>query len=277
MHSAGEPGAIDDLITDAEAAGHQASPRLITDWVSLGLLDKPARRSLGQGRGSNKALYSGNQRKLLLVLLNHRKNVRSMATIAKVPVALWVYYGDDYVPLRQARRAIRTWLGDYRASRERAEWAAREMLGQLDNPAATPKACKHLRQVLAHIAYTGELDLTVLEDAITEVFEPQISPLRRAIGPPGAFLTADIVITLMQARLTAARIVKNGQVSDKQLQLARQVQIAERAAYDVLQPQLSDQAGSALTGLFKPVTFEEKVNACCVDLLTLIGLQLRNQ
>ncbi len=276
MESA-ESGTIDDLIADAEAAGYAVTARLITDWVSLGLLDRPTRRPQGRGRGSAKAFYPGNQRKLFVALLHHRKTVRNISILAKIPVAIWVYYGDDYVSLEQAKRALRTWLGDYRASHERAEWSAREILGQLDTPEATPKARRNLRRRLAHIAYTGELDLAALEDAASAVFEPRISPIRRAIGPPGAFITVDVVITLIQARLTAAKLVVDDRVTDAQLQQARQAQTVERADYDLLQPQFADQAGPALADVFKPVTFEDKVNTSCVDLLTMIGLHLRNQ
>lgn len=277
MQPAG-PGTVEDLIADAEGAGHPpTTPRLITDWVTLGLIDKPTLRPLGRGQGSDKALYSANQRNLFLTLLHHRKNVRNMSTLAKIPVAIWIYYGPEYVPLRQARRALKTWLGDYRASHKGAERSGRELLGQLDNPEAAPKARRHLRRTLAHIAYTGELNMTALEAATSEVFEPRISPLRRAVGPPGAFLTVDTVLTLIQARLTAAQLVKNDRVTDAQLQRARRAQVAERAQFDVLQAQLAAQAGPALADMFRPVTFEDKVNTCGADLLTVIGLHLRER
>lgn len=271
------PGTIDDLIADAKASGYVVGPRLITDWVSLGLLDRPVRRSLGRGRGSDKALYSGNQRKLLVTLLHHRKSVRNISTLAKIPLALWVYYGDEYVSLEQAKRAFRTWLGDYRTSRERAEWSAREMLAQLDNPEAAPADRRRLRQALADIAYTGELDMTALEDAVSAVFEPRISLLRRAVGPPGALITVDVVMSLIQARLAAAKLLRDGRITDVQLKEARQAHIAHSVEYEALRPQFADQAGPELAGLFKPVTFEEKVNTCCVDLLTILGLRLRSQ
>jgi len=41
-------GTIDDLLKDARRAKCEASRRLVTDWVSLGLLDSPTRRGVSR-------------------------------------------------------------------------------------------------------------------------------------------------------------------------------------------------------------------------------------
>jgi predicted rRNA methylase YqxC with S4 and FtsJ domains len=89
-------------------------------------------------------------------------------------------------------------------------------------------------------------------------------------------ITVDGIIGIIQARLTAAKLVSEGRVTDNQLRQARQAQIAQRAEYDAHQPQFASQAGPELAQLFAPVSIEEKINKCCIDLLTMIGFHLRN-
>ena len=119
-----EPGTIDHLIADAAEHGHQVIARLVRDWSERGLLDYPTRRPAGKGHGSKQALYTANQRMLFLALLDKRAD-NGIRSLARMPVWLWMYWGDDYVPLRQARRAFMTWLGDpgsrSRPARERAQ------------------------------------------------------------------------------------------------------------------------------------------------------------
>jgi hypothetical protein len=47
-----------------------------------------------------------------------------------------MYWGDEYVPLRQTRQAMLTWIGDPRVSLRQARETAQNILGQLDNPEA---------------------------------------------------------------------------------------------------------------------------------------------
>ena len=144
------PGTVDDLVADAAEAGYQITVRLVRDWTQAGLLDRPHKRPAGKGHGSRQALYPENQRKLLLTLLSKRPG-NGIPSLARIPVGIWMYWGDEYEPLRQARRAMLTWIGDPRSSLRRASETARTILGQLDNPAATPAARRQLRKVLTDI------------------------------------------------------------------------------------------------------------------------------
>ena len=86
-----------------------------------------------------------------------------------------MYWGEEWVPLRQARRALARYLGDpasktysrdaRRAGKDRAQAVAQAVLGQLDNPAATPDARRELLAAVTDAAYTGEPDLDRLERA----------------------------------------------------------------------------------------------------------------
>lgn len=268
-----DPGTVDDLLSDARSAGYHATQRLVTDWIGLGLLDHPKRRGRGRGVGAAKALYSGQQRQLFLALLAKRADVRHIKPLAQIPVFTWMYWGDEYVPLRQARRAFMTWLGDARASRNSARRAARELLGQLDHPDATKVARHTLVNVVAEVAYTARVDLPTLREAVAAVFEPDGKP--RTLGHPAAPFNIDTVMTLLQARLAAVRALQEGRVSDEQLVRARDAHRLHMAEYVREQPDLARSSDNAL-GLYGPVTQQAMFESCCQDLLTVLGLHIRS-
>jgi hypothetical protein len=267
-----EPGTIQDLVADAAAAGHKITPRLIRDWAEHGLLDYPKKRSAGKGHGSAPALYSASQRNLLLTLLHHRPR-NHISSLARIPVAIWIYWGDGYVPLRQARRALMTWLGDARASKQRARDAARAILGQIDNPQATTGARRELLDVLTDAGWTGRPDFPRMERAIRAVFEPGANQIRRAIGHPAAPMVTDSMIGVMKARLTAATELRSGRVGDEALIQAREAHVFAYAEYAAKQPILAATA-PGMPQLYEPVTAEDTLSNCCGHLLSTIGLQM---
>lgn len=267
------PGTIDDLVADAAAAGYAVTVRLVRDWTQAGLLDRPRKRPAGRGRGSSPALYPENQRKLLLTLLSKRPG-NGIKSLARIPVGIWMYWGDEYVPLRQARRALLTFVGDPRLSFHRAEETARAMLGQLDHPAATRAARRELRTVLTDIAYTGHLDVERLERALFDVFEPGSRLLRRAVGHPDAPLMVESVIGVLQARLTAIDLLRQDKVSESAFYQARYAHLMAYAEYAArLQPRFAGSAPPQAPDMYEPITAEKALNECCLNLLTTIGLE----
>jgi hypothetical protein len=266
------PGTVDDLVADAAEAGYQITVRLVRDWTQIGLLDQPRKRPAGRGHGSSQALYSENQRKLLLTLLSKRPG-NGISSLARIPVGIWMYWGDEYVPLRQARRAMLTWIGDPRVSLRRASETARTILGQLDNPAATPAARRHLRKVLTDIGYTGQLDADQLERAVFDVFEPDSRQIRRAVGHPAAPLMVDSVIGVTKARLAAVQRLQDGRVTDEAFYQARHAHLMAYAEYAVNQPTFARSARPQHPDMYEPVTAEKALNDCCTHLLTAIGLE----
>jgi hypothetical protein len=267
------PGTVDDLVADAAGAGHQITVRLIRDWTQLGLLDQPRKRPAGRGRGSSQALYPANQRELLLTLLSKRPG-NGIGSLARIPVGIWMYWGDEYVPLRQARRALLTWIGNPRASERRARETAQTIVGQLDSPTATPAARRELRSVLTDIGYTGQLDEDRLERAVFDVFEPEVSQIRRAVGHPEAPLMVDSVIGAMKARLIAVTELTADRVSDEAFYQARHSHLVAYAEYAVKQPTFARSTPSQHPSMYEPVTAERALNDCCVHLLTTIGLEI---
>jgi hypothetical protein len=64
-----------------------------------------------------KGVWSENQAQLFFALLKQRQSQRQIGALANIPIYLWLHWGDDYVPQRQLRRAMRTYAqGATRAS-----------------------------------------------------------------------------------------------------------------------------------------------------------------
>jgi hypothetical protein len=275
MVSVDRPGSIDELVADARSAGYQIGPRLITDWVAHGLLDRPKRRPKGRGHGSDKGEYAANQRRLFLTLLDKRLTSPHIRSLARIPLFIWLYWGDDYVPTRQALRAFTTWLGDFRVSKAAARKATQQFLGQLDNPQATSAARRELRDTLTAAAYCGRIDREQLRDAVAAVFEPGRSVIHRAIGPVRAPLTTDSIVELIEARLGAAQSVVGGDITEQQLSLARQAHLRHLAEYLNLLPNMTAEVPANLTAAFSAPTAQTLASNCGTDLLTVLGLQQR--
>jgi hypothetical protein len=273
-------GTIDDLVADAQRLQLAATPRLVTDWISKGLLDRPARRAKGRGLGSEKGLYPATQRELFLALLDKRRQgaVR-IPTLARIPILIWLVWGDDWVPTRQALLAHRTWLGMVSTSLEQARTSATEMLGLLDHPHAQDADRRALRDELADIAYKGRLDNPDrLEAAVRRVFEPPSvfrSPIVRAVGHPAAPLTADTVVGLVMARATAAVAIKRDQITAADMQQARQMYLASRAEYAAQLPMLRAQTSAPYSALYSDSGVQAQADNCALDLLTLLGFLKR--
>jgi hypothetical protein len=286
MDWASEPGTIADMLADAEAAGYRTTERLIRDWTHHGLLDYPHRRSSGKGHGSEAALYSASQRNLFVTVLSKRAG-NNIASLARIPVGIWMYWGEEYVPLRQARRALLRWLGDpdagrryqddaKRASKQRARDAARAILSQLDSADATPAARRELLSALTDASYSGCPDFDRIDKAVRSVFEPGHSAVRKAIGHPAAPVMTDSVIDIMKARLAAVTALTLGKVTDEQLIQARDAHLFAYAAYFASQPSLAAASPAGRPQLYAPVTAEDTLNGSCANLLSTLGMELKH-
>ena len=284
MRPISEPGTIDDMVADADQGGHAVTARLIRDWTQQGLLDYPQRRPAGKGHGSEQAIYSANQRMLLLTLLHHRDG-NNISSLARIPVGIWIYWGDEYVPLRQARRALLRFLGDQdasrnfaqdvmRASKQRARETARAMLGQFDHPDATPRARREFLDAITEAAWTGRPDFDRIEAALRAVFEPGYGQVRRVVGHPAAPQLADSVITGIKVRIAAVSALTAGTVSDQGLVDARDAHLFAYADYAARQPQYAAAVPAERASMYEPVTGEEALNNCCGHFLTVLGLQI---
>ncbi|MFI1177630.1 hypothetical protein [Streptomyces melanogenes] len=274
-----EPGTIDDLVCDAHAAGFaDVEARLIHSWISKGLLDRPQRRTLH--RGSHKAEHGVNQRRLLLLLLDKRRQITRLNSLAQVPLALWLWWGDAYVPTRQAQRAWVTWVGRGQRSKDVARQGALGLLEQIGHRLATPTARTRLERLVTELGSGTPLTprgRAELFDAVRAVMEPDsvfaASGLIRALGPVQAPMTVDVAVGRAEALHIALQHTQDGHIDASVLERARGGYRASMADYLAQRPQLAATAGP-LAGIFHEPNLEEQINSTGNDLLFAIGLEL---
>ncbi len=268
-----EAGTVNDLIADAKQAGFPATQRMIMDWQSVGLLDYPtAQGGKGRGHGSNKKLYSANQRRLFLALLAKRSQTSRVVTLTALPVYLWVYWGDEYVPLRQMRRALRFYIDRaLKPSLEGRRQTAAKVVAQLRHPQASQTRVNKLERLLVTAMHEGPGLNDAIETEMQAVFDPFDEG--RVVGPPGVRLSVDRVMRIAIAvELATGALSRDDQsVSDELFRHARELLRASMTAYLKQQPDLALHAGE-LTREFAPVTAQAQVDSCRSDLLLNVGL-----
>lgn len=273
------PGTLDDMIEDAHAAGFDIQKRTVTDWIARGLLDRPRRR--GAGRGSRPGLHSENQRKLFLLLLTKREEMPKLPALALIPLTIWLWWGDEWVPRRQALKALMTWFGDGARSKEVCQGAARGLLQQLDHPMASETARTRLVRTFAQISYRGgmsDTDRAELETAVRAVFEPpsvfRTTGMVRAVGPHALPLTIEAVLAKASAVAAAMQTLRGKHVTEELLGQAKALYQKSKHEYAELRPALAAHTDGPLSGLFSERTVEEEVNDVGNDLVFGIGLLL---
>jgi hypothetical protein len=263
----------EDLLDLARQNNLSATRRLIVDWVGLGLLDQPERRGLGRGKGSI-ALWSETQAALFIDLLALRQRpqdpVKHVAGLANLPVSGWLWaYGG--VPLRQVRRALRTWCGRHRSRKTAHAGAtrrvAREITKQLDNPQATQQDRQALRQLLEKTMREDTFDVERVQAAVERVFDPHGAG--RTLGPPLAPVTVESAVRLLHGH--AIGFLQLDTFSDQEFEDARLIYRQSRRNYARDWSTLTyDPMGSPLA--FPEPTPEELINGSCRELILLLGM-----
>ena len=244
-----------DLRAQATRRGSPVSSRLITDWVEKGLLNRPQVRGLGRGKGTL-ATWPEEQLRLFLLLLDKRTKIKRAATLCNLPVAIWMIYGEQYVPLRQVRRALATWAEAYTTVKHgRAERTALQLLDQVAHPDAEESDKLDFELLISKAAKTGSIDLGKLERVARKVVDPHRTGVTR--GEFG-MLETDAVVHTIDFRVTG---LANLQVPDEVYEQARQLYRATRP--EIQPPSLGRMALDAV------------VAEACLDLITLIGMTIR--
>jgi hypothetical protein len=273
---------LEQLLQEGREAGFSPSERLFKDWVGLGLIDQATKRGRGRGKGIE-ATWPETQKDLFLSLLDKRQQVDRIAPLCNIPVALWLWWGDDYVPFRQAHRALSTWTGAYeRVSWKRARWTAEQLVNQFAHPDSRRADREQLIQEIARTAYGQHFR----PDEVLHLFRPVFDPhqTERSVGPPWLNARPESFVLITKVRLAAVAALRNNELKNDAFQWARQEYLQSRQEYNALQPSLaSDPEASKMfltqtpAGIYLPPTFEEIVNHACVDLLTLLGIYLDRQ
>jgi hypothetical protein len=269
-----QPGTIDDLISDALARQFPATPRLVHDWVEIGLLDHPERRFRGGRGGSDKALWPWTQRNLFRLLVSKRPSVKSVATLCNVPVGLWLYYGVDYVPTHQVQVALATWAGrSVKVSWTTARRQARELTDFLDDLQATRDQRRDLIELLAPIGYNGPdagFDVRKLDHAVREILDPGHND--RPVGAPGASMKSTDVSFLIASRARGLQFARDATIEE--LANVRECHLAALGAFSAQQRVFVSTAFRPQDAelLRQPLSPDRLLNGSCADVCTLLGL-----
>jgi hypothetical protein len=182
-------------------------------YQDKGLIAAPRqdRRWLPGQPGSNPALWSDNDRRMLIAVLELRERHRreeqgqlSLADLANFVVWSWAYW-DGYVELPQVKKALATWVRPQLQARNKKQ--LRRLAGQAVRRLAADGASRADRTAAAEQLKTlywhddpGEL--LRLDPALRAVIDPQGTG--RRLGPGHRPVDADDIILAMQAHFLAA-------------------------------------------------------------------------
>lgn len=249
--------------------------------MALDLLNR-ARRG-ARHRGSDRAEHSATQRRLLLLLLEKRDEVSHLATLARIPLAMWLW-GDDYVPTRQAQRAWPTWVGRGQRSKDVAREGALGLLQQVGHRLATPTARTRFVRIITELGGGGTA-LTArgraeLVDVVRDVMEPDsvfaTSGLTRAIGPAQIPMTVETVVGYTEALTAALRHTLEGNVDGALLEKVRATHRASMSDYLAQRGELAVNAGE-LHSLFREPDLQEQFDQTGLQLLLTLGLEMTHR
>lgn len=244
--------------------------------VATGLLDHPIRRSKGHAGGSDKGIFPWTQRNLFRLLAQKRPEVKGIAGLCGVPVALWLWWGDEYAPTSQVQRALVTWAGHVsKVSWQSAQRQARQATEFFDDLDATRNQREHLTKLMAEIAYSGKLvDEDELARVVAAVFDPTGSG--REFGASGAVGTVGSVVALISSRLRGMERIRQ-RVSFQELEQARAIYRNTRMEWAKERPGLVEHLVRPKdVVLFKPEAIQDLFDHACSNLMLIIGLLPRD-
>lgn len=226
-------GTSADLVADALALGVKASTRMVTDWVSDGLLANPEPRKTS-AHGSDPRVFPPEQRKLFTLLLlarEHNSQQRRFTHRSLIRGVLYLWLIDDTTVLTpQARRAWRSYARAMgRATAATRGAYARRIVDQLAHPAATKKQRHVARLVIEECELTWRIDFDRLTSVLTELVSPWpplpgVPRIERALpGPCGRPATVQHFIALYQAKLQMYRRLRHEEIDESVLDRMRAV------------------------------------------------------
>lgn len=256
-----------ELVQKAHESGFvDASERLIAEWVRLGLLDTAKRVTRRDGRKGAHYVWHENQLNLFLLLLTKRKDVNRISSLVVIPVAIWMYWGDEWITLKQVRRALSTSLDLFGSphSWERANSEARQVVKKLLGPRVPKDKVNLLIDTLTQGLYHKKLDRDLLASVLTDIAKHD-SQLKHW-GPFG--FDIDAILDLFLATLTAVNC--RGSISDRDFIDARYLQRKMVLFCSMEYPHLSKL--TTFGEQFEKITFDSLVTRSCRDLLFQLGM-----
>jgi hypothetical protein len=251
----------EQMLAEASRAGFDANRALIERWVGHGLIDQARTIGGGPKRGVLRG-WPENQRQLWLTMLDKRRQTDSPQTLANVPVSIWLIWGEDYVPLRQVRRALET-NSEVRSNSPRHDYprAARKLVRDLARSDAHPRAKDALIDALIHAARDRRFD------------DEKIAPLvDRVVGPADSSAQADgpRVFGILKAQWAARTHFY--EFKDGHFRWARMFLVSAQADYERVRPLLASDP--RFGKLHEPYDLDHVANRACRDMLLVLGMAI---
>lgn len=249
-----------ELLAQARRRHYSVDADLFKRWVTLGLLDLADAESRGYRLGVRRT-WPDSQRRLFLTLLDKHRGVRSARALTNIPVLTWLIWGDDFVPLRQVRRALETWA-DLRRGGPRLYGyrpAAHALVANLARPGADPRAKAALVDALVESGRSGVLD------------DDEVAPLLvRVVGSrdPAAQTDGERVLGILRAQWAARE--RFFEFTNGHFRWARAFYLYAQADYAQARPELAaDQRFGKLHSKFD---LQHVANQACHDVLFNLGI-----
>jgi hypothetical protein len=282
-----------EMLEQAHISSLSLSDRHLTDLIEDGLINGPCKNGLPGG--GSEAVWPQEQLDLLLMVLKKQQELDQRAghhvyarkLLCNIPVCTWLYWGEAYIPLDQVKRAMVTWARAYRQSpKSKAKQSARH----LTRLSASPRSDRNDKEVLIKriitLATSGEsLKDNEVEDLLyllKDVIDPE--DIGEAKGPARAKLSAEAVVGLIHARLTAINHLsaQSGEISiipDTIWHWARTTHLFVSQLYKQTQPEYASDPtlDSVMKGLFEPLNMSEMLNNACGHLLAVLGLGILDE
>lgn len=194
------------------------------------------------------------------VLLFHAKKGAKFADLANIPVMIWLWWGEPFVPFRQVPRALRTWVAEEgEPAHKHVRRTARELVRTIAHREGTGK--RRLVNALVDLTYRPDADPEELRDLFDDVFDPDRT--RKARGPVGARVSTDAYFALVRARIeTRARF---GSFVEPEYRAAKDLYRSSRIDYARAQP--GYRKDPDLGHLYEAPDLNELANNACADFL----------
>lgn len=250
-----------ELIDAARAAGHHLNEKLVDRWVGAGLLDQAHARSRGRGRGVAR-WWPESQCRLFLSLLDKHRTARDLTALANLPVIVWAIWGEEFVPLRQVRRALETYARiDPRRKPFRGQAWARRLVTKIARPGTSGHQRDALADALLRALRAGRPD----DPELARRFEDVVGPADLAAQADGPR-----IMSLIEAQWAGR--ARFAEFTDGHYQWARAFFLYSQEDYSRTRPFLA--ADPRFGRLHQPFTFQTIANEACHSIMLILGLSM---
>jgi hypothetical protein len=257
--------------------------RTFHNWIAHGLIDRATEhRGAGQRSGSREGRWPREQLKLLALIVRKRPEAGdgrgALGALANIPTALWLEWGEAYVPLRQVRRAVTTWAESFFAAAtwKKSSTDAARVARMIRADTASRRDVAALSDALARLVWSkGQAGAEEVLAAAAMVIDPEGSG--HEFGAPGASLSPEKLLASAQNLVWGADwVIRDRQAesrghfhfSDRDYQVARGHLASSLAEYKLIQPLLRAHGPAAV---YKAPQPEDLLNTACRHLVELLG------